>query len=196
MEIPDNLVLHLAELSEALDDSGADLQAVLAVLVDDLRAAVPSFLGLRMTIMHRDGHAPDGLTLNFLPPALAGDVASTLLMPLDQLGVSAPGSTVIFYAARSGAFVDLAADARFAYQLDGQVVVDGHLPTPDGPTIPSGIFGLAEASTINQAVGVLIAQGHTSERALLMLRERARESAIGLHQAARHVLNSTADDET
>ena len=192
MEIPDNLVVHLADLSEALEDSGTDLQAVLAVLIDDLRSAVPSFLGLRMTITQQRTGA-DGLTLNFLPPALADQVIATLMMPLNALGVSSPGSTVIFYAARSGAFVDLAADARFAYQLDGQVVLDGHLPSPDNPAIPSGIFGFAEASSIDQAIGILIARGQTPDNALTVLRRQAEQSAIPLHLAARHVLNSTSE---
>jgi hypothetical protein len=40
--------------------------------------------------------------------------------------MAGPGSTATFYAARPGAFVDLAADIRYAHGLDWQVVIDGH----------------------------------------------------------------------
>ena len=50
MEFPASLSAQLSELTDALDDPGTDLQAILAVLIDDVTAAVPSFLGLIMTL--------------------------------------------------------------------------------------------------------------------------------------------------
>ena len=46
MNFPASLSQQLSDLTDALDDPGTDLQAILALLVDDLTAAVPSFLGL------------------------------------------------------------------------------------------------------------------------------------------------------
>jgi len=60
-------------------------------------------------------------------------VAASLHVPLDELTAADPGSTVTFYAARPGAFVDLAADIRYAQNLAGRVVIDGHL---DHPLLP------------------------------------------------------------
>ena len=58
-----------------------------------------------------------------------GAAAASLHVPLDELTAAGLGSTITFYAARAGAFVDLAADIRYAY---GQVVIDGH-HQPDHP---------------------------------------------------------------
>jgi hypothetical protein len=135
------------------------------VLIDDLMTAVPSFLGLTMTIPPACGDGDwVGVTLNLLPPILAESVNTTVLVPLNALGISGPGGSVVFYAARPGAFVDLAADTRFAYGLNGQVALDQHLPSPDKPLGRSGVFGRAEAGSINRAIGVLMGRGHTPEK--------------------------------
>lgn len=189
MDIPDDLIAPLAELTGALNEDGADLQAMLAVLIDDLATAVPSFLGLTMTIP-QGGNDRDGVTLNFLPPELADAVGTTLLVPLDALGVSGPGGTVVFYAARPGAFVDLAADTRLAYGLDGQVSLDQHLPSTDIPTGSSGVFGHTEASIINRAIGVLLGRGHTAEEARSVLHHRADRDGVPLHRVAQQLLNT------
>ena len=156
------------------------------MLIDDLTAAVPSFLGLRMTIP-ADGNT---VTLNFLPPTMAGAVRTSLLLPLDALGVPGQGGTVVFYAARPGAFVDLAADTRVADGLNGQVTLDEHLPTPDHPAGPSGLFGHTETSTINQAIGVLLGRRHTPEQARSVLQRSAHQHRVPLHHAAQHLLNT------
>ncbi len=72
MDFPYALCRHLGALTDARDDPRTDLQAVLAVLADDLTAVVPSFLGLSMTL-HLDG---DPITLTAVggawPPPRAG----------------------------------------------------------------------------------------------------------------------------
>ena len=126
MDFPRALSGQLSALTDALDDPGTDLQAVLAVLVDDLTVAVPSFLGLTMTL--RLGGDPDHADRDRWGP---GDHrGASLQLPLDQLAGAGPDSVVVFYAGSPGAFVDMAADTRRAYDLDGQVVVDGHLVHP------------------------------------------------------------------
>ena len=189
VDIPDDLIAPLAELTGALGEVGTDRQAMLAVLIDDLVTAVPSFLGLTMTIP-QTGNDAAGVTLNFLPPELAEAVGTTLLVPLDALGVSGPGGTVVFYAARPGAFVDLAADTRVAYGLDGQVTLDQHLPSPDIPAVPSGMSGHTQTSTINQAIGVLLGRGHTPTEARRVLHHRADRDGVPLHHVAQQLLDT------
>ena len=46
---------QLGDLTLTLDDPGTDLKAILDVLCDDLTAAVPSFLGLTMTLNLDEG---------------------------------------------------------------------------------------------------------------------------------------------
>ena len=113
-----------------------------------------------------------------------------MLLPLDALGVTGPGGTVVFYAARPGAFVDLAADTSFAYSLDGHVRLDEHLPSPDHPTGPPGVSGHTELSTINQAIGALLDRGHTTTEARGVLQRLADRDGIPLHHAAQQLLNN------
>ena len=125
MDFPHVLSEQLSALTNALDDPGIDLAAVLGDLTGDVTAAVPSFLGLSMTLL-LDGRP---VTLTTIDADLAAAAGASLLLPLDPLAGAGPGSSVVFYAGRPGAFVDLAADTRYAYGLDGDVVLDGHLTT-------------------------------------------------------------------
>ena len=190
MEIPHDLSTHLTKLSKTLDANGTDLLAVLSVLVDDLVTAVPSFLGLSMTLPQQPAPAAveNAVTLNFLPPARAGSVGTTLQIPVQAPGISGCGGTVLFYAARPGAFVDLAADIRFAYGRNGRIILDQHLPSPNHPPRPSGVSGHAHASTINRAIGVLIGRGHTPENARSILQHRADQDEIPLLRVAEQLL--------
>ena len=206
MDVPHRLSAHLADLSGTLDEAGADLQAMLTVLVDDLVTAVPSFLGLTMTIP-TDGRE---ITLSLLPPELAGAVRTSLLLPLAALGNGGSdgeaasdgeaghdgegghGGTIVFFAARPGSFFDLAADTRFAFGLDGQVKLDEHLPSLDNPVALSGVFGHTETSIINQAVGVRLGRGHTIQSARGVLQRRADQAGVSLHDVARQLLDTVA----
>ena len=64
-----------------MDDLGTDLQAILAVLIDDVTVAVPSFLGLRMTL-HMAG---EPVTVTAIGPTAARTARSSLHLPLDPL---------------------------------------------------------------------------------------------------------------
>ena len=135
MEFPQELSGQLSALTDALDDPGTDLEAMLAVLVDDLTAAVPSYLGLIMTM-----HLGDDLVmLTAIDADRAAAAGASLQMPLDPLVGAGPGSKVVFYAGTAGAFVDLAADAFRAHGQEGQVVLDGHRTIP--PPLNSGCAG-------------------------------------------------------
>lgn len=169
------LVEQLESLSAALDD-GADLGAILSVLVDDLVAVVPSFVGLEMTVI-ADG-AP--LTLSTLTDADGGRVRASLRLPLDLMGV-AIGATAVVYAAEPGVFGELAETTREYYGLDGQVVVDGDLSTSGGPQVS----GLTELSTVNQVLGMRIEDGHTLDEARDVLQRRAEDTGRSLADVAR-----------
>jgi len=184
MEFPQALSRHLSALTDALDDPGTDLQAVLAVLADDLTVAVPSFLGLTMSL-HLDG-AP--ITLTAITPAAAATARATLHLPLEPLAPAGPGSSVVFFAGGAGAFVDLAADTRHAYSLDGQVVLDGHFFPVAGSPGPPGVGGLDEATATNRAIGVLIDRGYLPDEARERLLSRAADHSHGLLGAAEDLL--------
>ena len=177
---------ELDSLTEALDDPGTDLLAVLDVLTDDVSAVIPSFLGLTMTLL-LDGNP---LTLTAVDEELTSSVKASLTLPLGALTAAASG-TVVLYAANPGAFVDLAEDSRRIFGLDGQVVIDAHLPSLADPISPAGITGLDDLSVINQAIGVLIELGRTPREAEAELRRRAAEDRRTVLDAAERLLAAT-----
>jgi hypothetical protein len=188
VDFPHDVTDQLDVLTEALENPGTDLPTVLAVLVDDLRAAIPSELGLTVTITQ----AGDTITLTTVEPHAPPATGASLHLPLDEVTAAGPGSTATFYAARPGAFVDLAADIRHAYGLDRQVVIDGHLGDP----LPAAaarswtrVTGLAELSVINQAIGVLIELGHHPDTARTVLQHRADQTGTALGAAAQHLID-------
>jgi hypothetical protein len=161
-----DLIQQLGALTDAVDEPGTDLQAILGVLTDDLAKAVPSILGLDMTL----ATVGTRVTLTTMNADLAGAVRASLQLPLVDLGALDPAGTVTFYASTAGAFAALAADTRETYHLDGQVRLDQHLtPTTTRP----GMTGLTELDRIKQAIGILIDQGHTPDQADAELRRRA-----------------------
>ena len=94
----------------------------MVTLVGELRAAVPSYRGLHLTIID-NGHS---VSLTAFLPLPAGDSIKTSI----RVGFEALGqgfdreSCVVFYAATLGAFVDLA--AGFAYALEKPTTTPSH----------------------------------------------------------------------
>lgn len=185
MEFPDVLKRQLVSLSAALDDPQLDLHSLLAALVVEAAAAIPTFLGLtisfptlvgRMSMTTVDGTAP-------APRA-------SLSMPLSLTADRGDGSTMMFFAGNAGAFVDLAADIRWVHRLDGEIVLDRHLTgeSDGGSRQPA----LHELSEINQAVGVLIGRRHTRDEAIAELQRLATVGDQSVHQAALAVLDTLA----
>ncbi|WP_157970568.1 hypothetical protein [Nakamurella deserti] len=168
---------QLDRLSAALTD-GSDLTAILDVLVDDLTVAVPSFVGLRMTLPVPGGPA----VLSTMDHPVVPVVRASLLLRLDGIGVAAAGATVVYYAAVAHAFDDFAGTVRDHFRLPGIVVVDGHL-APDAGT---GV-ALADLSLVDQAVGMLIESGHTRESARDAIAGRAAATGRTLAAAAAEV---------
>jgi hypothetical protein len=175
--------LHL--LNDALIDSGIDLGESVQLMARDAKLAIPSYLGLSLTI------AIDGTKTGFTAledEADATEILSSVLLPLaGVLGTdSRPSVSVILYGARAGAFVDLAADLAWltGRQLS-EFVLDGHREVP---AARDGLGTLRDASVINQAIGVLMAHGYTPEAAAHELDARARIAGTDRLAAANAVL--------
>lgn len=181
MEFSSVLVDQLDMLSDVLDDPGTDLHAILSVLTDDATAAVPSFLGLIFAAYLGE----DAVTLSTLDSPSAG---TSLLLTL-AVPPGAPACEVVLYAALPGAFRELAADSRTAaLALGRQVILDAHLPPPTARLYPASTLGIGDLSQINQAIGVLLDQGHTPAAARALLQDHADDSGITLAAAARQQL--------
>ena len=186
MIFPPVLTEQLTAITKALYDPGTDLQAVLDVLLDDLSAAICSFLGVSVRLLVDEFP----VTLTAINPGVRFPVGASLQLPPAALTGVGLGGTMVFYARNPGAFVDLAADIDRVHGPG--VVLDGHLAELTGqPPLRSGITGLADLSLINQAVGVLITRGYDPGEALAELRSRAADTACGVPDVARQVLACT-----
>jgi hypothetical protein len=210
VDIPAALLNHLARLASSIELDPEVLQTPLKNLVGDLRAAVPSYRGLQMIIVHTG--QPVTFT-DLLPAETDGIVMTSLRVPLGLLGPDHDGgSRVTFYAGTPGSFVDLAADLSYALKAsvttvhpdgdhdgsdrDGQagvphtgadlrLLLDADLP----PKVAfSGLTGLAELSGINRAIGILIDRGHTPDHAYDILRAGAAAAGVAIHVFATRML--------
>ena len=125
-------------------------------------------------------------------------------MPLALLDSGfAAESQVVFYASTPGAFVDLAADLTYAFAQpprtpgrDGGSSGTALDPAGRGPASPDGdtfsLSGVAELSTIDRAVGVLIDQGHHPDDAHATLRRDAARAGLEPHVLGRAVVAADA----
>ncbi len=189
MDFRASLSQQLSDLTDALDDPGTDLQVILAVLVDDLTAAVPSFLGLTMTL-RVDG---ESVALTAIEAGAVRAARSSLQLPLDPMAGAGPGSAVVFYARDVDAFAELAADTRRLHGVDGQVVLDRNLPGGDAVQSPM-VTDRAQGAVIHRAIGLLIERGLTPEQAGRELRLRAAATGSALTDTADHLLRTGAAD--
>ncbi len=180
MHLPLVPLSQLERLSQALTDSGEDLQSILAVLIDDITAAVPTLTGLAITTTADDGP----VTVAAIEPVAAH---ASILLPLHLIS-SLPGPTdLVLYAAEPGAFLDLAAETRAGYCLDEQVRVDQHLPAPRASSA-AWVRVLAERSTIDQAIGVLLDEGYLLDGAREELTARAASAHLRPVEIATEIL--------
>jgi hypothetical protein len=186
VEISAALAADLKSLTDALDQPGTDLEALLRGLADDSRRAVHSFLGLTMTLIV-EGYP---VTLTAMDEFTEdGDIASSMLLPLPALSNAEQGSLIVFYASRAGAFVDFAADLSFALRLElDALALDEHLTLPVGEL---GLAGLADMTDVNQAIGILIARGDTPAGARTELHRRAHLAEITVRDAALLLIHET-----
>ncbi len=189
MTITAALAAELALLSDTLDDSDAhptpDLVDTVRQLATSARAAVTSYLGLSVLV---SAHEPAFRFAVLDDGVDASDVLTSLKLPLPDLATVAggPSIAVILYAAVPGAFVDLAADAGFLTgRALSEVELDQHLSVA---TEVDTTGALRAASTINEAIGVLIARGRTPEQATRELDAHAITVGADRNAAAAVVL--------
>ena len=180
MEIIAALAADLTILTQALDDPDSDIVQSVLQLSADVLSAVPSCLGVTVTV----GHSDPPFTFTTLEPNVEpGDARTSLMLALSHNGADA---RVILYAGTPGAFVDLAADLSWlARHTLADCELDQHLILPavvrPAPTLHA-------VSAINQAIGVLIGAGHTPEQAHRELDVRAATTGTDRHSAARVIL--------
>lgn len=186
MTIGAALAADLGILTAALDESGADLLHSVDHLGVDARAAVPSYLGLSVTV---DGSDPP-FTFTTLEDGAADDVRTSLRLTLPGVGAGRAATSVAFilYARTPGTFVDLSADLAW---LTGRplsdFVLDQHLSVPAGSD--AGTY-LRTASVINQAIGVLIGRGYTPGQAHRELDTQADGAGTDRPNAAQFILDT------
>lgn len=170
MEITPSLAANLRLLTAAMFDSAAsdttDLADLVEVFVSNARCAVRSFLGLTITVIELDGRRAAQVVLRttLLEDGVdAGDIRTSLRLSAPGRGAEPDhrGIELVLYAGTPGAFVDMDADLAF---LTGHAFDPGDLD--QHRNLQPDITGVLQAeSVIHEAVGVLIARGHTREQA-------------------------------
>lgn len=183
MKISAALTAELDQLTQALDLPGTDVAETLTRLAADAQTAVESYLGLSVAITANWSQFEVTILDDVTQPH---QIRTSLLVPLSPAtidGSTETGSTaLILYAARPGAFVDLAADLAW---ITGRSLadfrLDEHRILPPGFTNSSR---LSAASAVNQALGVLIGRGSTPEQAERDLYARAVAGGTDLLGAA------------
>lgn len=187
MSTPDALRQHLDILTGYVDTPGVDLNAILDVLLDDIAEAVPSFLGLELTITV----SGSSTTITTLPAQLAADARTSLMLPLIHLtDGAAPGDSLVLFAGHPHSFTDLARVVRVKLDLDGADLLDRHLPAGadgDGGTTAEDF---QDHRMINIGLGVLIDRGFPPEQAAQELARRALRHGGNLAAAAAELLES------
>ena len=194
-KLPAAVAAALGALTLALDEAGGDLTESLAALAQAGLLAVPSYSGLTVyaTI--------DGRELGFTTfdnhdiAPLIGTSLRFAMNPVPYLFAEAdafPAIVLILYASTPGAFVDLAAD--MAWLLAGEaheIVVDQDLIPR---TFRRPDIAIAEMSSIDQAIGVLIGRGNTPDQARTELSELCRVTGRSLLAEAQALLASLNAD--
>ena len=191
MKIGAALAADLGILNAALDEPGADVLHSLYQLGVDAQAAVPTYLGLSVTV---DGSDPP-FTFTTVEDDTAGDVRTSLRLTLPGVGDrrASPSVALTLYAGTPGTFVDLTADlAWLTGRAPSDFALDQHLSVPAGSD--AGTY-LRAASVINQAIGVLIGRGYTPGQAHRELDTQADGAGTDRHTTAQFILDTlTAED--
>lgn len=179
MQITDPLAADLALLAAALYDPAepaVDVAQTVLVFATNARVAVPSFVGLTITITvagdaggtDRAGCTTERVVLRHTLLQEHGgpnNIKTSLRLPgpADGAGPDQPIIQIVLYAARPGAFVDIAADICF---LTGRELDPTDLDQHQGLAHALDITGAIQAETvIGEAVGVLIDRGRTHHQA-------------------------------
>ena len=182
VDLSDAIASQLAELGSSAIQVPEAIEQLHALLLH----AVPSTIGLSITIRICDVDLTLTTSLEGVAPQ------SSLRVPLSMWAGFDPGSEVVFYAAKAGSLVDLAAELGWTLGLnlvwtgqspDPVLIVDQHLtPVP-------GFSGLDDLSAVNRAVGVLLATGRSHTIAVEALRLAADRATSSTAAAARALLD-------
>ncbi len=192
MKISAALAADLGILNAALDEPGADVLHNLHQLGIDAQTAVPTYLGLSVTV---DGSDPP-FTFTTLEDGTADNVRTSLRLTLLARvgdGQAAHSVALILYAETPGTFVDLTADlAWLTGRPPSDFALDQHLSVPAGSDDGTS---LRAASVINQAIGVLIGRGYTPRQAHSKLDTQADGVGTDRYTTAQFILDTlTAED--
>ena len=190
MNIPPSVAADLAMLTDVLDSSSADIVATLLSLVTAATRSVPSLVGLSVLV-----GIPDAVVeiTTIEDSTHAARIRTSLRFPLlDGDDVEATTGVLLVYAAQPGALIDLAADLTW---LTGRPLGHARLDEDlDGPAPQSSESSLSRLSSVNQALGVLIAGGLTPQEASAELDARASATGVEKHIAAEAILASLNGD--
>lgn len=188
-------VAALATLTEALDEPGTDIATTVSRLGDVVAATVLSFMALSFRAGSGDAE------IEFTGRSEAHDdlsgIRTSLVIPLTDPGVDRhpvqSHSSLVLYAGQPGAFVDIAADIAW---LTGRPLesfrIDEHIGAPrdDG-----SVAALQDASTVNQAVGVLLERGFTVAAAVNHLEDLAAAAGVAVVTSAAVLLGQLDDGD-
>ena len=207
VDLPTALLRDLLQLSDTDVANGEALDHSLTAVVAALQATIPSYRGISLALYQHDH--PVTVTA-FLPPQDGEMITTSLRVLVTALVPSAHAqSRIVFYASSPGAFVDLAADLAYLLRTavhsfgtsataevadhsapdgaDGQhpIRLDSDLPPAN---LLSGLTGLDELTSINRAVGMLVAEGHHPDQARAILQRRAASAGVEAHVYAARLL--------
>jgi hypothetical protein len=207
VDVPADLLSHVTQLAASIGVDTDVLHVPLLAVARDLRAALPSYRGLQLTVVHSG--QPVTMT-DMVPVEADGVVLTSLRVPLIAVDSAYdPDSRVIFYAGKRGALVDLAADLAYVLKTSVLTKSDQFVSNGDGRAQPghlqtgwvlvldadisaaraaSGLFGLSEFSAVNRAVGIMIDRGHEPDHAYEALRREATAAGVGVHVFAAWML--------
>lgn len=184
VDISSKLALALDSLTEVCADPAIDLGVLLQQLVSAAEESVASLVSVTLTVWVDDYP----FTVAATTRNDRESVQASVWIPLPAESRSAVGSDLLLLAGAPGAFVDMAADVVFVLRLDPDVVkLDLHLWADDSE-IYSETIDLDDRRTVDQALGVLVAQGAVLQDADLDLQLRADRHGNTLADAARVVL--------
>lgn len=176
MNIAAALAADLGVLTAALDGPDGDVADDLRKLTADATIAIPTFLGLSVTVRGSD---PPFKFVTLVEGVGAGDIRTSLRLAL-------AGVVILLYARSPGTFVDLAADlAWLTARPLSDFALDQHLP---GPTERGPATNLLEVSVINQAIGALIGRGYTPVQAERYLTAEGAAAGISRHAVGMRIL--------
>jgi hypothetical protein len=157
----------------------------------DAQAAVPTYLGLNVTVDRSD----PPFTFTTFEEGAADGARTSLRLTLPGVGDgwASPSVALTLYARTPGTFVDLAADlAWLTGRPPSDFALDQHLNLPAGSDAGTS---LRAASVINQAIGVLIGRGYTPRQAHSRLDTQADGAGTDRYTTAQFILDTlTAAD--